>query len=155
MASEQDNTRTSADSIRKNIEGTQLLSTGDDEGAIVAFTEALELNPGFDGALRNRARAYRNLGREQEAVADLSAAEALDASSKRDAPDSGVVPAGPSTVANEKQGAPQWLFLVVMLPIIFLINLIFDFGFIPAIIIGGVIGAVIGVGLHFLWSQSK
>ena len=55
----------------KNEEGMHLHRERDYEGAVSAFSEAIALYPGFVGAYRSRAEAYRKLGREEEAEADL------------------------------------------------------------------------------------
>ena len=61
---------TQRDAMKAN-QGRRLLDAGDYEGAITACTEAIELEPGSIGARRTRAEAYRRLGREKEAEADL------------------------------------------------------------------------------------
>ena len=55
----------------KAQEGARLLAARDYEGAITAFTEAIELEPSSFGAYRTRAEAYERLGSEEEAEADL------------------------------------------------------------------------------------
>ena len=57
-----------------------LIVTGDSEGAIAAFGEAIGMDPHSSQAAlayRRRAEVYRKLGREQEAEADAKAAEAI------------------------------------------------------------------------------
>ena len=63
-------------SSAKNSEGLRLEQTGDYEGAVQAFTEALTLNPESAAAHRNRAEALRRLGREAEAQVDLEKVKA-------------------------------------------------------------------------------
>ncbi len=50
---------------------------------------------------------------------------------------------------EEKRKPPQWLAIAVALPIIFVMNFIFDLGFIPALLIGGVIGGGVSAIIHF------
>jgi Flp pilus assembly protein TadD len=52
--------------------GLRLLRRWDYEGAIRAFTEALELNSTLVEAYENRAVAYRRLGRDEEADTDIA-----------------------------------------------------------------------------------
>ncbi len=59
----------------KNDEGLRLLSAGDYQAAITAFTEAIDREPTLQSAYRNRAQAYRRLGRLDEADADLTQVE--------------------------------------------------------------------------------
>ncbi len=51
--------------------GLRLLRSWDYEGAIRAFTEALQLNPNLVEAYENRALVYRRIGRHEEAQKDL------------------------------------------------------------------------------------
>ena len=57
--------------VAKNDEGVRLLDSGDYEGAVAAFTEAIDLNPDFKTAYRNRSQALRKLGRMAEANSDF------------------------------------------------------------------------------------
>ena len=60
--------------VAKNDEGVRLLDSGDYEGAVAAFTEAIDLNPDFVTAFtanRNRSQALRKLGRMAEANSDF------------------------------------------------------------------------------------
>ena len=52
--------------IAKNLEGLRLEQSGDYEGAVQAFTEALTLNPGLASAHLNREEVLRRLGRETQ-----------------------------------------------------------------------------------------
>jgi len=52
----------------------RLHNSQDYEGAVAAFTEVIGLDPNDEGAYRLRANAYRRLGREEEAEADLQKA---------------------------------------------------------------------------------
>ena len=61
----------------KNQEGLRLVRLGDYEGAIAAFTEAIAENPNSVEAYRSRAEAYRKLGKELKADADLKKARTL------------------------------------------------------------------------------
>jgi len=62
------------DAVSLNSEGCQLLKGGQYEEAIERFSEALRLSPAFYDAYRNRAEAYRSLGRTALAESDLAAA---------------------------------------------------------------------------------
>jgi len=62
------------DAIGLNSEGCRLLERGKYEEAIERFSEALRLSPAFYDAYRNRAEAYRSLGRTEQAKSDLAAA---------------------------------------------------------------------------------
>ena len=55
----------------RSLQGKRLFDAGDCNGAIAACTEAIELNSGSIRAYRTRAVAYKCLGREEEAEADL------------------------------------------------------------------------------------
>ena len=61
------------DAVSLNSEGCQLLKGGQYEEAIERFSEALRLSPAFYDAHRNRAEAYRNLGRIALAKSDMEA----------------------------------------------------------------------------------
>ena len=61
--------------------------------------------------------------------------------------------ARPDEEKGEGAGTPQWLFLVVALPIIFLLNFALDLGLLPAILIGAVIGMAVSLGLNLLWRR--
>jgi len=63
---------TQSAAVNKTWEGARLLSSGDYEGAIVAITEAIKLDPSSLGARRTRAHALIRLGRESEAAHDLN-----------------------------------------------------------------------------------
>ena len=63
--------------MAKNNQGMQLLRAGDPEGALAAFDEAIEVDPEFVYAYRNRAEAFKKLGRELESRADLEKADSL------------------------------------------------------------------------------
>jgi len=54
---------------------------------------------------------------------------------------------------QEKRKSPQWLAIVVAVPIIILMNFIFDLGFIPAVLIGGGIGGAVGVIIQFIYRR--
>ena len=54
-----------------------MLDSGDYDQAIAAYTEAIELDPSVAVAYENRAEAYKRLGREKEAQADLERLERL------------------------------------------------------------------------------
>jgi len=62
------------DAVSLNSEGCRLLERGQYEEAIALFSEALRLSPAFYDAYRNRAEAYRSLGRTALAKSDLAAA---------------------------------------------------------------------------------
>lgn len=68
-------------------EGQRLLMAGENGAAVATLTEALKLNPNMLNTYRNRAEAFRRLGRESEAAADIAQADALQntARSKQDA----------------------------------------------------------------------
>ena len=57
----------------KFSQGMERLQAKDFEGAAAAFGEAIAVFPQFEPAYRLRAEAYRFLGRDQEARADLEA----------------------------------------------------------------------------------
>ena len=59
--------------LDKVQEGHRLLTVRDYEGAIMACTEAIELDPSSAGAYRTRANAYRRLGVSNKASCDLFA----------------------------------------------------------------------------------
>ncbi len=57
--------------MRRNSEARRLLNSREYEGAVAAFTEAIELHPfPLLGAYRGRADAYQNLGMNEKAQAD-------------------------------------------------------------------------------------
>ena len=66
-----------SDAIAKNDEGARLFMAGDLEGAISAFSLAIELNPDLEHTYRRRAQALRRLARMEEAEADLEKAESI------------------------------------------------------------------------------
>jgi tetratricopeptide (TPR) repeat protein len=90
--------------IAKNDEGIRLLDSGDYEGAVAAFDEALTLDPSFAAAYRNRSAALRKLGRVQEADADHRMSETI-ASKRMFSPD--VLPHAAAHLVLEK--AYDWL----------------------------------------------
>ena len=55
----------------KNNEGLRYLNAREYQAAVSAFTEAIDLQPGFVGAYRSRASAYQGLGMEEQARLDL------------------------------------------------------------------------------------
>ena len=57
----------------KFSDGMRQFQSKDYEAAATAFSEAIAVFPQFEPAYRLRAEAYRALGREQEASADLEA----------------------------------------------------------------------------------
>ena len=61
----------------KNSVGVRLLETGDYEGAVVAFSEAIALKPDDATFYRNRAAAHSNLGRVILAQSDAEMAGTL------------------------------------------------------------------------------
>ncbi len=65
------------DSLAKNAEGVRLHQAGDHEGAVQAFTEALDLDPEHANVYRNRAEAYRAVDKSAEADADMAKADQL------------------------------------------------------------------------------
>ena len=54
---------------------------------------------------------------------------------------------------DEKSTVPPWLLLVVIIPIIVLMSVTFDLGYVLASVIGGVIGGVGAVVINFLWRR--
>ncbi len=54
---------------------------------------------------------------------------------------------------EEKRKPPQWLYYVVIVPTIFLLNLVFDVGIIPAVLIGAVSGGAISVIIYYSYSR--
>ena len=70
MSSPQDS-ETKRAAIGNALEGGRLLRAGDYQGAIAACTEAIESYPSILGPYSSRAEAYRRLGMEKEAAADL------------------------------------------------------------------------------------
>ena len=64
-------------SVAKNSEGLRLEQSGDYEGAVQAFTQALILNPKSAAGYLNRAEVLRRLGREAEAQVDLEKWKAI------------------------------------------------------------------------------
>jgi len=52
--------------------GLQLVRVSKHEDAIAAFTRALDINPNYAGAYTHRAEAYRAIGQEEKAVADVA-----------------------------------------------------------------------------------
>ena len=66
------------DAARKHAEGRWLLRTVRDyEGAVARFTEAIAINPYLARAYRDRGEAYRHLGMEKQAKADLERLESI------------------------------------------------------------------------------
>ena len=61
---------TAGDNLSKNAEGVRLLLAAKYEEAIAAFSEAIDLDPEYISAYRNRAEAYGKLKRDREAEAD-------------------------------------------------------------------------------------
>jgi tetratricopeptide (TPR) repeat protein len=59
--------------VRLNL-GVALAATGDLEGAIAAYEEAIHLKPDYATAYYNRGNAYRLLGRREQALADYTKA---------------------------------------------------------------------------------
>ena len=68
---------TEPDPVKKNDDGLRLRQVGDIEGAVEAFTQAITLNPNFESAYRNRAEAFRRLGKTDQATGDLDKAETM------------------------------------------------------------------------------
>ena len=60
-----------------SVQAGRLIDAGDYDGAIAACTEAIALNSNNAGAYRTRAEAYRRLGREYEANADVRYSDGL------------------------------------------------------------------------------
>jgi tetratricopeptide (TPR) repeat protein len=60
------------DAVSKFSEGMRQLQAKDYEQAVEAFTSAINTFPQFEPAFRLRAEAYRSLGRDQAADADLN-----------------------------------------------------------------------------------
>jgi len=52
--------------------GLQLVRASKHEDAIAAFTRALDINPNYASAYTHRAEAYRAIGQEEKAVADVA-----------------------------------------------------------------------------------
>ena len=71
----------------KNSDGVQRLKDGQYESALTSFTDAIIANPEYALAYRNRAQAYDDLGRAQEAVADRATAASLQATERRETPE--------------------------------------------------------------------
>lgn len=65
--------------VAKNQEGARLLQSENYEDAAAAFTAAIALYRYFATAYRNRAQAYRALGRSSDTDSDLSRASFLEA----------------------------------------------------------------------------
>lgn len=65
------------DAADRFYEGLQLLRAGDYETAIQEFSAAITLYPDHRGAYFRRAEAYRHLGMEEQARADIEKAESL------------------------------------------------------------------------------
>ena len=59
------------EALTMSIQGHRLLQSKNYEEAIVALTEAVNLDPSFIGAYRGRAEAYQKVSRVEEAKADL------------------------------------------------------------------------------------
>ena len=72
-----------ADAFAKCQQGADLLEDGDYEGAIERFTGAIALKPDFVDAHRRRADAYRNLGRQEDAAADMEKVATIARSRQR------------------------------------------------------------------------
>ena len=70
MPSSQDSKMQRA-AFSKAYRGRRLLNAGGYEAAIFACTEAIELDPNNTEPYRIRAEAYKRLGRDNEAEADL------------------------------------------------------------------------------------
>ena len=68
---------TEREALAKNAEGVRLHQSGDAEGALKAFSEALEIAPEHANIYRNRADAYRAADMTAEADADSAKADAL------------------------------------------------------------------------------
>ena len=64
-----------AEAMTRVNEGIRFVRAREYESSVAAFTEAIELDPSFIGALRSRADAYTKLGKHQEARADLALVE--------------------------------------------------------------------------------
>lgn len=97
MSNQQDPEKQRA-SIEKAQEGARLLSAHDYEGAIAACGEAIRLEPGSLGAYRTRAEAYKRLGMEREADADLKHL------TEEEAADWGPVVPGTCTICRNERG---------------------------------------------------
>ena len=68
---------TERDSLTKNADGVRLPQSGDHEGAIKAFTEAIDLDPVHASIYRNRAESYLAADKTAEADADIAKADQL------------------------------------------------------------------------------
>ena len=68
---------TERDSLTKNADGVRLHQAGDHEGAIKAFTEAIDLDPEHANIYRNRAESYRAVDKTAEADADTAKADQI------------------------------------------------------------------------------
>ena len=70
-------------------EGQRLLRAGDYEAAVQQFSSALTFDPDHWTAYFRRSKAYRHLGLEERANADLDRAEFLMAAARREAAERG------------------------------------------------------------------
>ena len=82
MNSSQDSDRKYASDMA--WEGARLLGDRDYEGAVEACTMAIESDPSWSSAYLTRAEAYQQLGRKEEADADLLQTHRSDADADDD-----------------------------------------------------------------------
>jgi tetratricopeptide (TPR) repeat protein len=69
-----------ADGGQSFAQGNERFDAGDFQGAIEGYTEALEANPAFAGALNNRGLAWAARGDSDRAIADYNSCLALQSS---------------------------------------------------------------------------
>lgn len=78
-----------SDAANKFSEGQRLLRAGDYQTAVDAFSAAITVDPDHWTAYFRRSEAYRNLGMEEQARADLERAEFLNRLAQQDAAETG------------------------------------------------------------------
>lgn len=143
------------ESSAKNIEGLRLEQSGDYEGAVQAFTEALTLNPELTAAYWNRAKALRLLGRAADAQVDNEKGKSLVEHHRRVAAQPEFGEGNSNSEGHATEGRSYPFILVIGLAIgITLGGLLIDetVGFLVGFVVGGGTG---GAVQSFVMSRRK
>jgi len=135
--------------------GQRLLFAGDYEAAVQEFSAAITLDPGHWTAFFRRSEAYRNLGMEELANADLARADSLMGAVRQEAAeggtslDSGVADiSGGAIIGAILGGAAGGIVGLICLWGVWFCGPVGAF-------LGGIIGGSIGGAIHELFFRSR